>query len=138
MKRKINLEKDNLVDSLQGILLSFSRSLQEEINEATKETAKEAVNKLRATSPKKTGNYAKGWTKTTSTKNDERGFKVSKIVIYNKNKPTLTHLLENGHATRNGKRVSGKPHIGPVAQEIEEKYYQNIIKTIENHKEKDY
>jgi hypothetical protein len=61
---------------------------------------------LRETSPKDTGEYAKGWAYRQEAPGSYR--------VYNKKKPQLTHLLEHGHAKRGGGRVEGRPHIKPA------------------------
>lgn len=79
---------------------------------AIKKISKESVQKLRNTSPKKSGDYAKGWT----TK------KVSdmEVVVHNKTDYQLTHLLENGHVIKNKKGTYGRTrpikHIAPVEE----------------------
>lgn len=77
-----------------------------------KKVSKESVSKLRNTSPKKTGDYAKGWT--------TKKISAMDIVVHNKTDYQLTHLLENGHVIRNKKgtygRTSGTKHIAPVEE----------------------
>jgi len=98
------------VDDLAGEIVLAVKTYTEEvgaaIEEAVKETARALAADLRETSPKKTGEYAKGWT--------ARKEGPGKYVVYNKKKPQLTHLLEHGHAKRGGGRVEGRPHIGPA------------------------
>ena len=64
--------------------------------------------------PKRTGEYAKSWT-VTKTKETANGMSV---VVRSRNKYQIAHLLENGHAKRNGGRVSAVPHIAPAAQRV--------------------
>lgn len=105
---------------------SVSVQLGQIFNEATKEVkraasnsqdkiAKEGVQKLRNTSPRKTGDYAKGWRV-----KRERGRDIPIVTIHNATDYQLTHLLENGHVVVNGKgtygRAPAKKHIKPVEE----------------------
>lgn len=98
---------------LGKVLDEYSEELDEAVNVTMHAVAKEAAQKLKATSPKKTGEYARGW----KTKND---FKSKTYTVYNATRPGLTHLLENGHLSRNQfgvwGRVNGRPHIKPVEE----------------------
>ena len=100
------------VDDLAGEIVLAVRTYTEEvgeaIEEAVKETAQALAADLRETSPKDTGEYAKGWT--------ARKEGPGRYVVYNKKKPQLTHLLEHGHAKRGGGRVEGRPHIKPAKE----------------------
>lgn len=72
--------------------------------------ALETAERLRQTSPKRPhgGEYAAGW--------EAEAQADGSVVVYNKAKPSLTHLLENGHANptaiRGKKRTPAKKHIG--------------------------
>lgn len=84
---------------------------------AAKEAAELTANQLHSTSPKKAkrgGKYARGW----QVKKLASGTLVS-YVVYNGRYPGLTHLLENGHVSRNQYgswgRVRAIKHIAPAA-----------------------
>ena len=101
---------------MDKILSDYSKEVIRETNEAFETVSKEAVQKLKNTSPRRTGKYARSWTKKT-----EKGgsLKTDTVVIHNK-VYQLTHLLENGHIVRNKKgtygRTNGIKHIAPVEE----------------------
>ncbi len=101
-----------LATEIAAALFEYEESVTEQIKDEVKQVAKECVKEIKAKSPKDTGEYAKGWKSKVmfENRNDIR------IRVYNKSKPTLTHLLENGHAKVAGGRVSGKAHIRPAEQ----------------------
>lgn len=94
-------------NQLEDILSEYSDEVNEVVEEEIEKEARALVERLKSDSPKKSGKYAKSWK--VSTISNERSRK-SKL-IYNE-KGQLTHLLENGHVTRNGKtRTKAYPHI---------------------------
>lgn len=106
-------------------LSEYSTDVTEGIKREIRTVTKEAVRTLKSTSPHDTGEYAQGWT----SKVEYESAEDIRIRIYNRKKPQLTHLLENGHAKVDGGRVDGKPHIGPAEQQIEDKL-QNSVKVV--------
>lgn len=104
---------NELTVELGKVLDEYEKELDENVNIVMHAVAKEAAAKLKAESPKKTGEYARGW----KVKND---FDSKTYTVYNATKPGLTHLLENGHLGRNQYgtwgRVPGKKHIEPVEE----------------------
>lgn len=90
---------------------TYSDEVREQLQEVVPEVMKEAQKRLRSSSPKRTGGYAKGWK--VKTENTRIGVT---SVLYNAEKPGLTHLLENGHPKTGGGRVEGIPHIKPVEE----------------------
>lgn len=116
---------------LDRILSEFSEEENDFIFECMKKAGKFAKNEVKANSPKNYGEYAAGWSIRTS-----RTKHLIKTVIYNKDFPGLTHLLEESHVIRNqygtygrtnpeaGK--GGKVHIAP-AQEKAEEYLLELL-----------
>ena len=77
-------------------------------------------------SPTLSGEYKRGWT--IRTKRLKYGFDG---VIYNKDKPGLTHLLNNGHMIANqygstGRRKDGDNHI-TKARNLAEEYLVDLL-----------
>ncbi|KAK9680615.1 hypothetical protein QE152_g38973 [Popillia japonica] len=67
------------------------------------------------TGKKRTGKH--GWSVTS-----QGSFTKPSFVVHNKKKPGLTHLLENGHALRQGGRARAIPHIKPVEEQCIKEY----------------
>lgn len=105
-------------------------TVNKDVKEATKRNidavSKEAVQKLKNTSPRKTGSYSKGWGAKRQGEMD--------VIIYNRTDAPLTHLLENGHVIRNKKgtygRVSGIKHIAPVEEWASDELPRRITEDI--------
>lgn len=97
-------------------LADYSQDVTDGIKEEVKQVAKDMVTELKQTSPRNTGEYAKGWKSRVEYESPED----IRVRVYNSKKPQLTHLLENGHAKQNGGRVNGIPHIGLAEQKAED------------------
>lgn len=107
---------------LGKILDDYNDKVIEVVQDEGEKLAKKAVSQLKATSPKKRGKYASGW-RSKKIAGSKGNFE---SVVYNGPYPGLTHLLENGHITRNGGRTKAQPHIKPVEEQIKKEYEQNL------------
>ena len=109
-------DTSSITVQMDKILDSYSREVQEATNKAIDSVAKEAASKLRDTSPRKTGDYAKGW----KVKKERGKDGLQTVTVHNKTNYQLTHLLENGHVVRNKKGTYGRTrpikHIAPVEE----------------------
>lgn len=127
------------VDQFEKAINKYLNEYHEDINEDVRNTAteisKEAKAELERISPVSEedvilkggevhpkGQYAKGWTISTQTAKNVHSKK-----IWNRTDYRLTHLLEFGHATRNGGRTKAIPHVRPT----EKKYLQKFEKELE-------
>lgn len=59
-------------------------------------------------------------------KKDKTGKNKYVVKIHNKTNYQLTHLLEFGHATKNGSRTKAQPHIRPIEEEYSEKFEDEL------------
>ncbi len=116
------------ITDINKILTSYSEQIVDAIETTIIEAANEGVDMLKNTKDTyhvKTGKYNKGWSVKKTKSNN-----YVQATIYNK-EYALTHLLEKGHATRNGKRTKAFKHIEPVADYITKKVtndIENVIK----------
>ena len=126
MATKITSEQ--LRDAVMEALSDYRDEVNEGVRKAIQKKANEDVRELKATSPKRNGKYGPGWTY----KVLENNSSVYDVVIYNKDRPGLTHLLENGHASVNGGFVPGIQHIKPVEEESNNKLLEKVEEIIKN------
>lgn len=111
--------------AVQDIIDEYSEEVAEASEEAVEETVKEARKKLRqsSTSVYGSGKYSRGWQYKISKKPT-----VTSATVYNGGKHgSLSHLLENGHALRNGGRWNPpRKHIQPVNDEMQEEFVRKV------------
>lgn len=116
MSEKIN--PNELQKAVNEYLQAYAEDIEEEVKESIDEISQKAKEELIQTSPKGKGSrtkpYHTGWSIKVSKNRKNKYHKV----VWNRTNYQLTHLLEFGHATRNGKMTRAIPHIRPV----EEKY----------------
>ncbi len=116
------ISADSLASSMAKIAKSYASEESRDAEDDVKRTAKKTVQRMKKTSPKKKGGYAKGW----RAKVEESVGAGTTAVIYNAKKPGLTHLLEKGHEKRGGGFVQGTPHIEPAFRQAAEELERSI------------
>lgn len=122
MSKAINI--NNLSKEIVQALENYNYDISEVVEEVANKVGKEAVTELKQESPKGArGSYAKGW----RLKKDKLSKSRYVVKIYNKTDYQLTHLLEFGHASRNGGRTEPQPHIRPIEEKYGEKF-EKILK----------
>ncbi|MDL2250770.1 HK97 gp10 family phage protein [Lachnospiraceae bacterium OttesenSCG-928-J05] len=123
----MSINVDQLASEIAKGLTEYSDEVTEIIKEGVEKISKEAAQELKASSPKKTGSYAKGWTTKTAFEN-KRSKRKS---VYNKTDYQLTHLLEKGHAKRNGGRTAPIVHIAKVEKKMIRDFENYVSKELE-------
>lgn len=121
----------NVTAQLDMVIAEFDVQLKRATNNSLDVVGKQAVKKLKATSPRHTPHlrkYAEGWAlKRSRGKNG-----INEVIAYNKTNPSLTHLLENGHDVVNWKGTVGRApavkHIAPVEEWVQEELPREIEK----------
>lgn len=106
------IKPEQMADEIMKMLDEYKDVTDKDVELSVASVSKEAKDMLSGSSPRKSGGYSKGW----SVKKEVSSRGKHSVVIHNRKKPGLTHLLEKGHAKRGGGRMSGKVHIAPAEQ----------------------
>ena len=114
----MKIDIGDLAKAVMEGLEEYADAVADDIKTAAKQTADDCAKELKSTSPRKTGEYAKGW----KVKKAYENGVMARYTVYNAAKPQLTHLLERGHEKRGGGSVPGVPHIEPAEQKAIEEF----------------
>lgn len=115
---------DNLAEVIRDQLSEYADDIEEHVNEATHKVALAGVRALQSSSVGK--RYPRGWR--TWSETTRLG---QKETIYNDKLPGLPHLLEYGHAKRNGGRTAAIVHIAPVEAELIKSFEEEVKNAID-------
>lgn len=114
---------DGLADAIINELTEYRQEVTDGLKTEIRSVSKDCVKDIKKKAPVLTGDYKKSW----SMKAVHESRTDLRIVIFaGKGEYRLAHLLEYGHAKRNGGRVGGKPHIRPAEQEAEKKLLKRV------------
>ena len=128
----------NLESAISEALKEYQRDV---VNNAviteTKIAMKDLVEKTKATAP--VGNRTKHYRDNISSKVNQKaddslgvGLRYGELWYVKAPDYRLSHLLNNGHALRNGGRYEGTQFITKATDEVETAYLENLKKAIEN------
>ena len=113
---------DKLDTAIQKILRDYADDTTKTVKDLAREFGKKGAQAVKSSSAGAygSGRYSKGWTSTV----EETRYGTT-AVIHNTT-PGLPHLLEKGHAKRNGGRVQGRVHIAPVEEKLVEEFKKAV------------
>ncbi len=114
---------DDMADEIMKGLTEYSELADSAMKKAVRKTATSVKNEISANAPVKSGRYKKSWTAKKTKENSHS----LEMTVHSKDRYQIAHLLEKGHAKRNGGRVAGKPHIAP-AEENRADMLESLIK----------
>ena len=116
----------NMAEAIMKELDNYSELASDGVKDAVKDAAKTVKGQIQDNAPVKTGAYKKSW----ATKNTAESANRLEITVYSRNRYQLAHLLEHGHAKRDGGRVSARPHIAAAEAAGIEQLEQEIARCL--------
>ena len=102
-----------LAEAVSEALSEYKDAATEDVKKAVRDAGKTIKGEINTSAPVRTGKYAASW-RSKVTAEDSQAIQVT---VHSPTRYQIAHLLEHGHAKRNGGRVRAIPHIGP-AEEI--------------------
>ena len=119
---------DQLADAIYEELMKYSDMAADVMKEAVTKAGNTAKKEIQAGAPVRTGKYKKSW-RVKTTRDNVTEFAV---IVHSPSRYQLTHLLEHGHAKRNGGRTRAFPHIGPAEEKAQEQLLKDIERGLSN------
>lgn len=118
---------DKLVASINKVLEKYADDVRDNVGAIAVDLSKQgakAINQNAKDMFGGSGDYAKSW------KVEKVQSRTGDSAIIYSTMPGLPHLLEHGHAKRNGGRVEGRPHIAPVEEELCAQFEKAVTENI--------
>ena len=111
MSRKVSIEE--MADAIMEDLQEYADAASIDVKAAVRKSANTVKRQIGEKAPVgKTGRYAKSWRVKTTEENSQKLIQT----VHSPKRYMLAHLLEKGHAKRNGGRTRAIPHIAPAEQ----------------------
>ena len=118
---------DGMAEAIMEELNKFSKATATDLKKAINEAGKTAKKEIEKNAPRRTGRYKRSW----RIKKMKETSDSLEITVHSKDRYQIAHLLENGHAKRNGGRVMGKPHIKDAQEEAEKQLMDDIERALQ-------
>ena len=122
------IRPEGLENAVMDCLEDYSKVLTDGLKKSVKDAAKTVKDEISANAPRLTGKYAASWT----TKVTKQSTYEMEVTVHSKNRYQIAHLLENGHAMRNGGRVAARVHIAPAEEKGIEQLEKEVERMIQN------
>lgn len=128
----VKVKPEQLDEAIREQLETYSEEIRQNLDKNFKEVADKTAETLKKGGPYKerTGEYTPDWSVTDRKGVGEIRIQGSSYSVHNRKHYQLTHLLEKGHVTRNGKRTRAFEHILPAEQAAEELAVEAVEKAV--------
>lgn len=113
---------DRLAEEIERQLNDYAKHTTDEVKQIVLDVAKDVKDDISANAPQKKGKYYKSW----RVKKVGENSNSLQVVVHSDKHYQLTHLLEFGHATRDGGRTREFPHIASAEQRGIENFEEKI------------
>lgn len=120
------IQANALADVVMKELEEYAEFVSEDMKAAVKNAGDTARKEIASSAPQNTGAYAKSW----AVKKTKESSSAVEVTVYSKNRYQLAHLLEHGHAKRNGRRVAARPHIAQAEETAVEQLEREIERSL--------
>lgn len=122
---------DQLNDAIINSLEDYNREVVDGVKKVTKKAMNQLVKDSKATAPvgKRSKHYKDNITSKTLSESD---FGLSKLWYVRGSDYRLTHLLNNGHALRDGGRYPGTNFLGNAVDKIVPEFMKEIEEVLKN------
>ena len=125
------IQIDELNEAIKNALEDYNESIITELKKNTNKAMKDLVDKTKATAP--VGNRKKHYRDNISSKTiSESKYGVSKLWYVKGSDYRLSHLLNNGHALKDGGRYPGTNFIGKAVDDILPIYINAVEEAVKN------
>ena len=121
------VKPDGMADAIMEELSKYSKMAADDMKKAINEAGKTARKEIEKNAPKRTGKYKRSW----RIKKMKETSDSLEITVHSKDRYQIAHLLENGHAKRNGGRVMGQPHIKGAEETAEKQLMDDIERALQ-------
>ena len=108
-----NISISELAGTVMNGLNEYARLATEDMKEAVRSAGKTVRKEIKGNAPKNTGEYGMSWRVKTVRETSQ----TLAVVVHSRNRYQLAHLLEYGHALRNGGRYEGEVHIATAEEQ---------------------
>ena len=126
MSRTVSIGE--MADAIMEDLQEYADAAAIDVKAAVRKSANTVKRQIGEKAPVgKTGRYAKSWRVKTTEENSQKLIQT----VHSPKRYMLAHLLEKGHAKRNGGRTRAIPHIAPAEQAGVEQLESLIRRTLE-------
>ena len=125
------ISSDQLSEAIGKELTIYSESVIDGIKKAARKHMKLLVEQTKATAP--VGNRDRHYRDSIKSKKVTDDYRSIELLWYvDGSDYRLSHLLENGHATKNGGRVEGTHFIKNASDKIIEDYIRTVEEVVKN------